>query len=126
MYTKYGTTIEDIHFLIAALHSHACSPLLADSGHYEILAILVFDPLDALELGVNHEWPALTVSEDGGVFRGHAVSRKSFILPRSDVSIISQHHQRVQRGSHGNCNLQWPKTCNMKAKAAMSVNSRAR
>lgn len=71
-------------------------PLLANLGDTELFSILVLDPFDALQLRVDHERPALTVDEDGGIFHGHAVCREALILPGSHISIISQHPQGVQ------------------------------
>ena len=47
--------------------------LLAKSDDVELLAVLVLDPADALQLGVDHQRPLDRVAEDGGILCGHRV-----------------------------------------------------
>lgn len=71
-------------------------PLLANLSDSEVISVFVLDPLDALQLRVHHERPALAVEEDGGILQGHAVCRKALVLPGSHVSIIHQQPQGIQ------------------------------
>ena len=70
-------------------------------NHYlEVRPITRLDPLDALQLGVDHQGPALAVAQDGGVLRRHAVTRQPLVVPAGDVGVIHQHGQRVQALGH--------------------------
>lgn len=71
-------------------------PSLTDADHTQAFAVFVFDPLDALQLRIHHEGPALAGGENGGVLSGHPVCRKTLVLPRRNVSVVRQHGQRVQ------------------------------
>lgn len=67
--------------------------------------VFVSDPLDALQLRVHHEGPALAGGEDGGVFCGHPVGRQPLVLPRGNVSIVGEHGEGVQVRGHRDGNL---------------------
>lgn len=72
------------------------SPPLAHADNPQLLAVFVFDPLDALQLRIHDERPSLAGSQDGGVLCRHPVGGQPFILPRRDVCIVCQHGQGVQ------------------------------
>lgn len=44
--------------------------------------------------------PRLTVREDGGILRGHFVSRKAFVVPLGHRRVIGQHGRWVQALRH--------------------------
>lgn len=81
------------------------APLLAQADGLQLAAVLVFDPLDALELGVHDERPALRVAQDGGVLRGHAVAREALVVPGGHVRIVGQQAQGVQAFGDGDGDL---------------------
>jgi hypothetical protein len=66
-------------------------PFLTNLGDPKALSIFVLDPLDALQLRVHHEWPALTVDENGSILHRHAICGEALILPGGHVGIICQH-----------------------------------
>lgn len=54
------------------------------------------DPLDALQLGVHEEGPALRVAQDGGILCGHAVAGEPLVVPSGHVCIVGQQAQGIQ------------------------------
>lgn len=80
-------------------------PLLTHLGDPEVFAVFVLHPLDALELRVHHERPALAAEEDGGVLHGHAVCGEALVLPGGHVGVVGQHLQGVQAGGDRDGNL---------------------
>lgn len=90
------TTLQKPPFIPTRWSGCRVSPPLAHADDPQPSAVSVFDPLDALQLRVHDERPALAGSQDGGVLSGHPVSGQPLILPRGDVCVIRQHGQRVQ------------------------------
>lgn len=80
-------------------------PFLAQPDDLQVISIFVLDPLDALELGIHDEGPALRVAQDGGVLDGHAVTRQALVAPSCDVSIVCQQCERVQALCDGDGHL---------------------
>ena len=77
--------------------------LLTESNNGEFFGISVLDPFDALQLRINHlkfggrkfvndkmskvlvyQWPFDRVCENGGIFGGHVIRGKSFVVPLSN------------------------------------------
>ena len=81
------------------------SPSLPDAYDPQGLAVAVLDPLDALQLGVHDEGPALAGGEDGGVLRGHPVGGQALVLPGGHVGVVHQHGQGVEVSGHGDGDL---------------------
>ena len=77
-------------------------PFLPKAYDFKSLSFSCFDPLESLELGVNHQRPALSVCQDGGILNGHAVAGEVFIIPASDGSSISQKRENIQTLCHWN------------------------
>lgn len=64
------------------------SPLLSEVNDFEAVAIVTPEPLDALQLRVDEQWPALTVTQYCGVLSGHLITRQTFIVPLGDRGVI--------------------------------------
>jgi len=69
--------------------------LLAQPDDNELLAVLLFDPLDTLQLGVNHQRPALRVGQYRSVLRRHTVARQSLVVPPRDGGRVCEHREDV-------------------------------
>lgn len=80
-------------------------PSLAHADDPQLFAVFVLDPLDALQLRIHHERPALAGSQDGGILRRHPVGGQPFVLPRRDICVVCQHGQGVQVWCRGNRDL---------------------
>lgn len=72
------------------------APLLSQADGLQLAAVFVFDPLDALQLGIHDEGPALRVAQDGGVLRGHPVAGEPLVVPGGHIRVVSQQGQGVQ------------------------------
>lgn len=81
------------------------SPFLAQPDDLQVVSILALDPLDALELGVYDEGPALRVAQDRGILDGHAVTWQALVAPGCNVSIVCQQCERVQALCDGDGHL---------------------
>ena len=55
----------------------------------------IFDPLDALQLRVNHQRPLDRVCQDGRVLRRHVVRRQALVVPLRDQSVVGQEREDV-------------------------------
>lgn len=94
-----------LHQSLRAQATVSTLPSLSDADDLQAVTVSVFDPLDALQLGVHHEGPALARGKDGGVLTGHPVGRQPLVLPRGNVGIISEQGQGVQVRGHWDRNL---------------------
>ena len=71
------------------------SPLLSESYHLEFLSLPRLDPLDPLQLGVDHQRPALRIGQDCSILCRHAVTGEVLIVPAGDGGCISEQRQHV-------------------------------
>ena len=71
---------------------------LAELHHLQAVAVLRLDPLDALQLRVDHQRPALGVRQDRRVLRRHAVARQALVVPRGDDGAVGEHRDGVAVG----------------------------
>lgn len=81
------------------------APLLAQADGPQLAAILVPDPLDALQLRVHDEGPALRVAQNRGILSGHAVAGEALVVPSGHVCVIRQQAQGVQTFRDGDGDL---------------------
>lgn len=65
-----------------------CSPLLAEVNDLQTVAIATLDPLDALQLGVNEQGPALTVGQYSGILSRYLITRQALVIPLSNGGTI--------------------------------------
>lgn len=64
------------------------SPLLAEVNDLQAVAIATLEPLDALQLGVNEQRPALTVGQYSGVLSRYLITRQALVIPLRNGSAI--------------------------------------
>ena len=82
------------------------SPFLTESNDGQVLSILGFDPLDSLQLRVDHQRPPFAGGEDGGVFCRHPIAGKTLVVPCRNPGVVCHHGEWVQVLSGGNGRLQ--------------------
>ena len=71
--------------------------LLAETHHFEAARLLVLlDPLDALQLRVDHERPARAARDDGAVLRRHRVGGQRLVVPTGHLSGRRENEERIQ------------------------------
>ena len=80
-------------------------PFCSKSDNFELFSHSCLDPLDPLELRVDHQWPALSVCEDGGVLNGHPVTGKVLVAPLSYLGCIGEEREDIQVLCHWNSRL---------------------
>lgn len=80
-------------------------PLLAQADGLQLAAVLVLDPLHALQLRIHDEGPALCVAQNRGILSGHAVAGEALVVPRGHVCVIRQQAQGVQTFRDGDGDL---------------------
>lgn len=80
-------------------------PPLAQADDPQLLPVFVLEPLDALELGVHEQGPALGVAEDGGILGGRAVAGQPLVAPGSHVSSVGEETEGVQPWGDGDGHL---------------------
>ena len=59
-------------------------PLCSESYDLEVFSISSLNPLDSLQLRVDHEWPSLSIGENGGILRGHTITGQVLVVPLSN------------------------------------------
>ena len=69
---------------------HLKTALLVETDDVEGFPVSALDPLDPLQLWVNHQRPLDRLGEDGGILSGHRVAWKSFIVPSGYSCIVGQ------------------------------------
>lgn len=64
------------------------SPLLAEVNDLQVVAIATLEPLDALQLGVNKQRPALTVGQYSGILSRYLITWQALVIPLSNGGTI--------------------------------------
>ena len=70
-------------------------PFLSKTHGSQILSLAGLDPLDSLQLWIDHERPSLTVCENRSVLGRHAIRRETFVLPACDCGIVRKQGERI-------------------------------
>ncbi len=73
----------------------AHSPFGPQPHHLEVLPVSGLDPLDALQLRVDHQGPALRIDKDRGVLRGHPVAGEGLVVPVGYGGCIGEEREYV-------------------------------
>lgn len=77
------------------------SPFLSQLHHLQLWPHSLSDPLDALLLWVNDEWPALTGGQDGSILGRHPIIWQALVMPGSHSGIVCNHEDWIQAVCQG-------------------------
>lgn len=81
-------------------------PSLSEPNYFQAILVSVLDPSNSLELRIDDQRPALAISQDRRVFGGHAIGRKTFVVPGRNVSVVCKNGQGIETLGRRYWNLQ--------------------
>lgn len=84
---------------------------------------MVSDPLDALLLWVNDEWPTLTGGQNDSILSGHPIIWQTLVVPGSHSGIVCKHEDWIQTVCQGYRDLEQKQRNDVSIAETLSFNS---